>query len=1003
MDGGAGATSMSVWNRRANEIFLDAVEQPEETRPQFVEAACSDDSGLRRLVESLLSAASRSKSFIETPMVPRPTDALEFQWSPDLPLFEGKYRLDEKVGVGGMGVVYSAMQTAPIVRRVAIKLIRNDGADRGRLARFEQERQALALMDHPNIAKIHDAGATESGQPYLVMEFIPGAPITEFCDDAKLTIEERLALFVDVCRGLHHAHQKSVIHRDLKPSNILVTDASGKPSPKLIDFGVAKVLGPRIIDRTIQTGESTLVGTLEYMAPEQAALSGAGNDVDIRCDVYSVGLILYELLTGLRAFDRDRLKKASLDEAVRILRDDDPPTLPQRLKEHSDLEKAAADRRTDPKSLSAAVTGDLDWIVQRCLAKDRERRYASANDLADDVARHLAFQPVEARPTSSLYRLRKFVRRRRGVAAAAAIVLLSLVGGTVGTTVGFIRAESAYASEARERANAEAARDYAWDALDAMTSALTGESLTAQKEVTPEQKNFLQNSLESFRRLADGRANDEKSHKRIADAARRVGTIENLLGDYQRSVGSYRTAVDGFTALAADFPDNQDYRRYLGVSLGEAGLASNRIGLTNDAEDLLSRAVAESSGLLREDPKEPKYRSDSAIHLRNLGSHYLQVGRWNDSMERLSAARELVEGLAKEFPDVDHHRTTLAACHHAMGLVEKNRKNLSEAELHFRRAIQIKGSSAPSQLDTPSTQSTLAKYHANLGKVLCEMKRLKEGVAQMRAGLVIEQRLAAQFPSRPDHRSSVAETLLNLSQHVGDLGDRIEEKRLLTSAVETFERLAADHPNAPDFQMNLAGAYCNLGIILRKEGKPIEAIGLYDKAVALLEPQVKGGRKNATAVRNLLNCFGNRGEANESASLWEAAAADYLRVVEFVSPEEARGYRIDASYCFAKAGNAKAALVELEKVGDSAALSPLNTYLRARTHALMANLEPSQRERFARLAMTGLEQAVNGGLKNAGQRLQDGALASLRERDDFKKLLKKSSERQPDAGSKPKA
>ena len=712
---------MSVWNRRANEIFLDAVEQPEETRPQFLDAACSEDSGLRRLVESLLSAASRSRSFIETPAVGRPTDSLDFEWNSDRPLFEGKYRLEEKVGSGGMGVVYSAMQTTPIVRRVAIKLIRNEGADAGRLARFEQERQALALMDHPNIAKIHDAGATADGQPYLVMEFIAGAAITEFCDGAKLSIDERLVLFVEVCRGLHHAHQKSVIHRDLKPSNMLVSDVAGKPTPKLIDFGVAKVLGPRIIDRTIQTGESTLVGTLEYMAPEQAGLSGAGgNDVDIRCDVYSMGLILYELLTGLRAFDRERLRKASLDEAVRILRDDDPPSLSERLKEHPDLAKSAEDRRTDPKTLIATVTGDLDWIVQRCLAKDRERRYASANDLADDVARYLAFQPIEARPTSSLYRLGKFIRRRRGVAVSAALLLLTLVAGTVGTTIGFIRAENARASEATERANAETARDHALDALDAMTSAVTGDSLTAQKEVTQDQKKFLRSALESYRILADGKANDEKSRRRTADAARRVGHIENLLGDYQRSLGSYRTAVESFTALAADFPGNREHRRYLGISLGEAGLACARIGLANEEEEFLLKAASTMNDLVDDDPNDPSYRSDSAISLRNLGAHYLRVGRWDDALKQVDAARTLLEALVREQPKLDHHRGTLAACHHAIGMVQKRRTQPAEAERNYRLAIDLRQSLGPELKDSPESQAALASYYASLGKVLCE-------------------------------------------------------------------------------------------------------------------------------------------------------------------------------------------------------------------------------------------------------------------------------------------
>src|SRR5438874_526094 len=339
----------------------------------------------------------------------------------------GPYKLLEQIGGGGMGVVYMAEQLHPVRRKVALKIIK-PGMDSGQvIARFEAERQALTMMDHPNIAKVLDAGTTDGGRPYFVMELVKGIPITDYCDRARLTTRERLELFTQVCHAVQHAHQKGVIHRDLKPSNILVTLHDDKPVPKVIDFGIAKATGQVLTDKTLFTNYAQMLGTPLYMSPEQAQISGL--DVDTRSDVYSLGVLLYELLTGTTPFDKQRLREAAYDEMRRIIREEDPPKPSTRLSTMGEkITAVSAHRHTDPKHLSQLVHGELDWIVMKSLEKDRTRRYETANGLARDVERHLRDEAVQACPPSAGYRFRKFARRnKRGLVLVAGLAVMLLV------------------------------------------------------------------------------------------------------------------------------------------------------------------------------------------------------------------------------------------------------------------------------------------------------------------------------------------------------------------------------------------------------------------------------------------------------------------------------------------------------------------------------------------------------------------------------------------------
>jgi Tol biopolymer transport system component len=412
-------------------VLGEAVEyrSPEE-RAAFLDKACAGDPDRRARVEELLRAHQAAGNFLQGNRRPSEDGAASDEPITERPgTLVGGYKLLEQIGEGGFGVVFMAEQQQPIRRKVALKVLKPGMDTRQVVARFEAERQALALMDHPNIAHVFDGGATASRRPYFVMELVRGVPVTDFCDQNRLCVRERLVLFADVCKAVQHAHQKGVIHRDIKPSNVLVTLQDGRALVKVIDFGIAKATGQQLTDKTLFTNFAQMIGTPLYMSPEQTQMTSV--DVDTRSDIYSLGVLLYEMLTGTTPFDKERLRSVGYDEMHRILRDEDPPMPSTRLSTLGAASATASDQRsTDPGRLCRLLRGDLDWIVMKCLEKDRQRRYETTDALARDLERHLHDEPVEARPPSAAYRLHKFARRHfmaLGMAAALTVgVLLAL-------------------------------------------------------------------------------------------------------------------------------------------------------------------------------------------------------------------------------------------------------------------------------------------------------------------------------------------------------------------------------------------------------------------------------------------------------------------------------------------------------------------------------------------------------------------------------------------------
>ena len=524
---------MTAKQNRPEEILHQAIKikEPAEQK-KFLDKACEGNAYLRAEVESLLKAYAKSGDFLEIPAID-PNITVETE-----PLIEkpgtviGRYKILEKIGEGGMAVVYMAEQKQPVRRKVALKVIKLGMDTKEVIARFEAERQALALMDHPHIAKVFDAGTTDSGRPYFVMEMVRGISITDYCDQQKLPTRERLELFLQVCNAVQHAHQKGIIHRDLKPSNIMVTLHDGRHIAVVIDFGIAKATSQQLTEKTLFTRYAQMIGTPEYMSPEQAEMSRM--DVDTRTDIYSLGVLLYELLTGTTPLASDTLRAAGYAEIQRLIRDSQPPKPSTRLSSlGATLGNTALCRQTTPENLRKTLKGDLDWIVMKSLDKDRTRRYETAHALVEDIERHLRDEPVLAGPPSTIERCRKFVRRHRAMVSGAAAVLLVLVLGIIGMAVFAIKADKA--------------RDEAMAFANFLEEDIFGtlDPWRAQNVGVEELLEAAHNKIEA------GTFRDEP----LVDARVRkmVGTAYHRLGQFQRADRHLSLAMESFKKLRGEY------------------------------------------------------------------------------------------------------------------------------------------------------------------------------------------------------------------------------------------------------------------------------------------------------------------------------------------------------------------------------------------------------------------------------------------------------------------
>src|SRR5688500_5904678 len=709
-------------------IFHLALDKPPAERAAFLEETCAGDAALCRRVQVLLQEHENPRSLLEPPAA-----GLESNLTLDAPTAPlppgtviGRYKLLEPIGEGGYGAVFMAEQTSPVRRKVALKIIKAGMDTRQVIARFEAERQALALMDHPNIAKVFDAGVTDGGRPYFVMELVKGTPVTRYCDEHRLTPRQRLELFVQVCHAVQHAHQKGIIHRDLKPSNVLVAPYDGKPVPKVIDFGVAKATGQQLTDRTMFTGFGDVIGTPQYMSPEQAELNQL--DIDTRSDVYSLGVLLYELLTGTTPIEHNRVRDAALLEVLRFIREEEPPKPSTRLSTAEQLPSIAANRGLEPKQLSSLVHGELDWIVMKALEKDRSRRYETASGFARDVERYLHDEAVQACPPSTVYRLRKFARRNRAALAAAAVMVVLLMAGITGTTIGMIRALHARTAEAQHRAKAE----------------------------------------ESLARAVTARAEAESARKEAEGARAEAQAVNGFLTDMFRSPQPdvakgeqilVRDVLDRATKRIRDggFKSSPGTEAGVRETLGTTYLA---LGIYPAAETHFRAALELRRRLF------PAGHMDVANCLHNLGIVLAERG------DLAGAESFLNEGLEMERKLHGEETASVATSLSALGRVLVGKGDLVGAESTLRRALEMRLKLLGEQhLD-------VAQSLDSLGVVLRQKGDLAGAEAMHRRSLAVLRKLLGE-----DHRL-VAHGLNNLATVLHSKGEAAEAERLMRRALE---------------------------------------------------------------------------------------------------------------------------------------------------------------------------------------------------------------------------
>jgi serine/threonine protein kinase len=836
-------------SQRAKTIFLAALEQAGSQRQALLDEACAGDAELRRRVERLLEAHERPDSLPAAPGAPPrvtqdfvPPERLEL--APTSPAMQegpgcviGHYKLIEEIGEGGMGTVCMAQQTEPVKRLVAIKLIKPGMDSRQVIARFEAEEQALALMDHPNIAKVHEAGTTPAGRPYFVMELVKGVPITRYCDEHRLTPRQRLELFMPVCQAIQHAHQKGIIHRDIKPSNVLVALYDSKAVPKIIDFGVAKATGATLTEKTLVTGFGSIVGTLEYMSPEQAQLNQL--DIDTRSDVYSLGVLLYELLTGTTPLERKRLRETSLLEVLRIIREEEPPTPSTRLNSTDEAPAVAANRGLEPKKLSGLVRGELDWIVMKALEKDRNRRYESASAFAADVHRYLADEPVLACPPSACYRFRKFARRNKGPLLAGGLVLLALVGGIIGTTWGMLRARAAQQAETQRAEGERQAKEQAVE-REAETQAVL---------------DFVEDKVFAAARPRDqagGQGYDVKLAEAVKTALPFVeksfidqpliearlrmtmGISFTYLGDAKTASVQFEAARKLYTEhRGPDHPDTLQSMNHLAISYAAAGR-------TREALELHEEAIQVQKAKLG--PDHP----DTLMSMNNLANAYATAGRTQEALK----LREETLQLSKARHGADHPDTLKSMNNLAISYAATGR--LQEALQLREETLQLqKAKFGPEHPDTLASGDNLAISYAAAGRMR-EALKLFEDTFQLR-----KARLG------PDHPDTLA-SMNNLANAYAAAGRTQEALKLHEETVQRFKaKHGSDHPDTLKSMSNLANAYA-------AAGRAEEALKLREETLQRTKAKLGPDHPNTLlSMNNLANAYAAAGRMQEALKLRE--------------------------------------------------------------------------------------------------------------------------------------
>ena len=831
--------------QKIERLYDSALNEEKSARAAFLEQACLGDEALRRAVELLLAQHEKDDNFLESPAMEVAAKHLAHQADAafsdplagaaldtsgldatypsadtvaELTSVEqkslGPYRLLQKLGEGGMGRVWLAEQTAPVRRRVAVKLIKAGMYDDAVLKRFASERQSLAIMDHPSIAKVFDAGTTPDGQPYFVMEYVPGVPITDYCDQKRLNIRERMELFIKVCDGVQHAHLKAIIHRDLKPPNILVTEVDGKPLPRIIDFGLAKATTSLAPDESMLTRLGAFVGTPGYMSPEQADTSL--QDVDTRTDVYSLGVVLYVLLTGSLPFD----SRKNVHEVLRQVREVEPPRPSTKIATGKKSSTGSAQNRgSEPRQLAKLLRGDLDWITMKALEKDRNRRYGTPSEMAADITRYLNHEPVVARPASTAYRLRKYARRHRIAVAVAAGLLAVLATFAVAQRVQLQRTRLE-----RDRANRE--RDRAARITDFMTGMFKVSDPREQRGNNVTAREILDKASKS---IETGMAKDQDAQAQMMQV---IGTVYHNLGLFSRATMLERESMEiRKRILGPDNPETLAVMSDVANDFIDEGQLAEAVKLSREVSDRQRRTLG---------PENPQ----TLATMNHLGDALFEQGHWDEAekiyRELIPLARRV---LGPENQDTLTDISNLALCLNHQGHYAESEK-LDREVLDIRR--RVLGAEHP---------DTLLSMN-NLAYDLYREHRPPEAEKLDREALDI--RLRVLGPEHPD-------TLQSMTGVASDLfleGRYSEAEKLDRQALNIYRSTLGPEANSTLTTMG------NLAHVMSREGRYAEAENLTRNAIKIGR-RVEGAdfRNTAWKVYLLAGMEARKGNRSEALSL----------------------------------------------------------------------------------------------------------------------------------------
>jgi eukaryotic-like serine/threonine-protein kinase len=803
---------------------------------------------LRDALQSLLASGDEGPAARKASSARPPGTPANFDVIPTLPAHHdtstapdriGPYRIIRVVGEGGMGIVYEAEQEAPVRRRVALKLVKWGMDTTSVIGRFESERQALALMSHPNIAGVYDAGATEQGRPYFAMEYVRGVPITEYCDTHRLTIRERVDLFVQVCHGVQHAHQKGIIHRDIKPSNVLVAIEGDRPIPKIIDFGVAKATLQRLTEHTIHTEYGQLIGTPEYMSPEQAEMTNL--DIDTRTDVYSLGVLLFELLVGAQPFESSALRAGGPAEIQRRIRETDPPRPSQKVHDLGDVASSSAvNRRADVPTLVRQLRGDLDWIVLKALERDRTRRYGSAAEFSADIQRHFQNEPVLARPPSRIYRLAKFVRRHRSAVVATAAVVAALLAGTAVAVIQANRAvrAEAVATERRQKA-------------DALISFMVGdlrEQLTAIGRLDVLDAAAAE-SLEYFAAL-DLRDTDSASLGTYGKALQFIGLVRIDQGKPQESLAAFERARALAEELTRREPANADFWHQrsdavsnLGEAYWELKQEARTLAYMSEAADHLRRAIELNPG-------NDEYRLGLAISYNNLGAVNTRLRHLDAALDWFDRAADVTDDLLERRPDSAEYIGQKVESASWLGELYMLLGRFTTAVEWHEQEITLRNRLV-AVTDDPHHRARLADAHGHYARTLATTGAHERAVGTQREHTRLYAELRAHDPTNMMWRHSHEFGLAQLAEYEFDAGDVGTATRRIGASSHALLALLR---SAPD-NVTWLEAQASVDIILARiafHSRSPESLVHARRALERLRPLLEEETVRPTVLRTYL-------------------------------------------------------------------------------------------------------------------------------------------------------